>query len=207
MLNSENAINILNDISNDNDINVKLIEWNFTYWYKPPNYTIHSIAQLTAITDMLYKSKYLFEYVFFNDLDEYLFFDNNESYENIFQLISKYEEYDCIKFNMFWSHYINDTVVFNDEHNIKTISYENFNNNFNINNFTKDENVTNDDWRTKCIIKTNSNYYYLVHRPCTTYYCKKNNSIELVKLNLTEKRLDGFFHLMNITEKIRVVKK
>ena len=46
---------IFENIMNDHSITVRFIEWDFPYWYKQEGYAIHSISQLTAITDMLYR--------------------------------------------------------------------------------------------------------------------------------------------------------
>ena len=57
---------------------VTLIEWNFRYW-NPKKYKYKHHAQLGQIHHALYKyGKDNFEYMIFNDLDEYLFIPNNK---------------------------------------------------------------------------------------------------------------------------------
>ena len=187
------------------DIDVKICEWDLPYWFGRDGYVFTSVAQSTAMTDMLYKSKCQFEYVFFNDLDEYLFFDDkNLDCTNILHLLDKYNTCGVLQFNMYWATYINEKAIFynpNDE--IKTITYEDFNSDFNVSNFVKYSGVKNDSWRTKCIIKINSVFIVQVHGPIDSFYLKNKNGTTLHKLQLKNIRMDGFYHLLNIREKYR----
>ena len=70
----------LNDIKEKNkevlkkfkNININFIELNLQYWDIRVKTTPHS-AQVIAINDFLYLSKYFFDFVIFNDFDEYFY--------------------------------------------------------------------------------------------------------------------------------------
>ncbi len=71
----------INDIvpkNNNLNINAKVnfIELNMQYWDHRVKTTPHS-AQVIAINDFLYLSKYFFDFVIFNDFDEYFYLHND----------------------------------------------------------------------------------------------------------------------------------
>jgi len=73
--------NKIKEIFNYTD--VTLIEWNFRYW-NPKKYKYHHHAQLGQMHHALYKyGKDNYEYMIFNDLDEYLFIPNIKLVEYI----------------------------------------------------------------------------------------------------------------------------
>jgi len=203
LLTCPKAKEIFDELENNKNINVTLVEWNYPYWFKDEGYTIHSIAQMLALVDMLYRSKLSFPYVFFNDLDEFCFLE--DCYEGrLINIIRQHVMIDCFQFNMYWSQYLkckdNNNLSVND---FQTISYADFNEDFDINNFEKLDYFINDDWRTKCILKTSSIFGLNPHRPKPFYEKTYKNMKEKINLQLKTLCLDGFYHLANIEEKIR----
>ena len=101
---------LLNDeikkIFNYND--VTLIEWNFRYW-NPSNYKYGHHAQTSQIHHALYKfGKDNYQYMIFNDLDEYLFIPNIK----LINYIKLNPEIDSFGFKNIWSKTIDDNKNF-----------------------------------------------------------------------------------------------
>ena len=198
LMNLNEITEIIDNITNDKTIDVTLIEWPFQYW-KHINSNFMHYSQTTAITDMYYKSRYRFKYVYFNDLDEYLFFEDN-NIKTIEELINKYFNVDVFQFNMYWSKYINDAIEI-DENNNELITYDNLKNNFNSNNFQiqKISDINQKFNRSKILLRTNL-------MGCTVHkeICKLFSNNGNIKLNYNKIIIDGFYHICNIKEKTRM---
>jgi hypothetical protein len=114
---------------------------------------------------------------------------------------------------MHWASYINSDSLYDDKIDRHTISYLKFNTNFHLQNFKPQltirsvENevseVINDSWRSKCFFKPKSIDFFAVHRPVDLVFIIFEGEVTEVKLKLSMKSLDGFFHLINIEEKPR----
>ena len=193
------AKSILEYLNNDDQINVTFIEWDYKYWtgidetWK--SYTDINIchcAQITAINDMLYKSKYMFDYVLFSDLDEYLYLE-----KDINDLLNNNVDVDCFIIYMYWSKYIS-------EHNIdELISITDFTDYFNINNFNKYKtdipDVREHINRSKIIVKTSNNFINNIHKPY--FDISINNKDITLKLNTIY--IDGIYQIANLKDKYR----
>ena len=208
LLKKRNISVILSNISEDKDIEVRLIEWNYPWRWKKEGYKMCALGQISAMTDMLYRSKYQYEYVYYNDLDEFLFFDKKEDCTHIESLLDKYKDYDTFMLNMYWSDYCNKHTTINTKHNVNTITAENLVKEFSINNFKINEPANTNDWqnknRTKYIIKTCAHFALNIHRPFTRYYVSDGKEVTLIHLRLNDLRLDGFYHILNLDEKMRL---
>jgi hypothetical protein len=188
---------IIDSITNDDEISCYFIEWNYKYWFGINGINIHN-AQTTAMTDMYYKSKYKCKYVYFNDLDEFLFFDDKNIF-NIFDFLEKYNDVDVFQFNMYWSKYINNNNNIND--NNYSLSIEHFNKDFDANNFIilqlHDKNQH--QHRSKNLLKTNL-LGGGVHK---VFDCVNSNN-GIIKINHKKYIVDGFYHVCNLQEKNRI---
>jgi hypothetical protein len=199
----KNISEILDNINSDNEINCTFIEWDHKYFEYVDGRTYHS-SQCPAMFDMYYKAKHLFQYIYFNDLDEYLFFKDKDV-NNFNEFIQKYNNIDIFQFNMYWSKYIiKNMMEVNSDGNL-LISYSNFNKDFNLNNFVilEHHDETHKTQRSKMLLKTNL-FGCGVHKE--TYKISTNESEEEIYLpynNLNRLVLDGFYHITNILEKKR----
>jgi len=194
----KNIQKIIDNINTDDEIDCTFIEWNYPYW-KTVNTNFIHYAQCPAMCDMYYKSKHLFQYIYFNDLDEYLFFQDKDV-NNFNELINKYNSIDVFQFNMYWSKYVIENNKEQDSNENTLISYFNFNKSFNVNNFVildqKERSKTN---RSKILLKTNL-LGCLVHKEINKLSSNKG------KINMPYNRiiLDGFYHITNLLEKKRI---
>ena len=94
---------------------------------------------------------------------------------------------------------INDNKSFYD-----LIPYDDFINNFNIKNFEIIYVEKYKKARSKCIINTNSNYAYNIHKPATSINLIENDIMIEKKILLKEFSIDGFYHICNLKEKNRI---
>lgn len=87
---------------------VTLIEWNFRYW-NPTTYKYNHHAQMGQIHHALYKyGKQNYEYMIFNDLDEYLFIPDIKLIDHI----NNNKQIDVFGFCNTWSKTVDDTKIF-----------------------------------------------------------------------------------------------
>jgi hypothetical protein len=194
----KNIQEIIDNINNDPDIHCTFIEWDYEYLRHINGNLIH-YAQCPAMTDMYYKSKHMFQYIFFNDLDEYLFFQDKEI-NNFNELINKYNSVNVFQFNMYWAKYINNSVMECDYEGNTGISYLNFQKTFNINHFVITEQKDKEDKhiRSKILLKTNL-YGCTIHKPLSEI----SSNTEIIKIDYNSIILDGFYHITNLLEKKR----
>jgi hypothetical protein len=196
LLNLKDMNNIIDEIKKDNEIEVSFIEWNFKYWiHHKTNFL--SNAQCPAIADMFFKSKNQYKYIYFNDLDEYLFFKDT-NIKSFSEFLDKHKDIDVFQLNMYWSDYQNELLEEDG-----TISFYNFSNNFNINNFViKDEIDKNKITSCSKIILKTSHLGCGVHKEIRMLY--SNHGI--VKTEYKRLVIDGFYHIYNLKEKRRKIK-
>jgi hypothetical protein len=97
-----------------NKPNIKLIEWNYSYWNENCDFKHH--AQMGQIYHAMYKyGKNEYQYMIFNDLDEYMHIKNKK----IINLINK-NEYISIYFYNYWSKTLDNILPISFPKKIKT---------------------------------------------------------------------------------------
>ena len=80
--------------------NVTLIEWNFRYWNRGRKYKFGHHAQMGQIADAIYKyGKYNYDYMIFNDMDEYFHIENY----TIREYITNHSDVSVFGFCNIWS--------------------------------------------------------------------------------------------------------
>jgi hypothetical protein len=146
-----------NDILNENvknicdNKNIKLIQWNYHYWNdKDCDFKHH--AQLGQMHHALYKyGKNEFEYMIFNDLDEYMHINN----KRLIDLVSN-KKYDTYGFCNIWANSIDNVIP---------------------NKFPKQIQIgikSKFGYRSKCIHKTSSVNAISIHKGKKNFYSTKN---------------------------------
>jgi hypothetical protein len=161
---------------NDLNLNIYIVEWDYKYWW---NYIDlkHHHSQTMAINDSLHILKEYGNYTLYNDLDEYIILKDSN---NFIDLISKNKDIDCFIFkNRFCK--MSDSLI----------SYENFDNEFDLNRIIKG-NYWNKE-REKNLIKLKNINVMGVHQ----YYNYFNN---ILTYNL---EVSEFYHIINFIEKNR----
>lgn len=193
----KNIDKIIETIEKDESIFVNFIEWPYNYWIKFDNNLNHN-AQTPAIADMYYKSSNRFKYLYFNDLDEYLFFDDPKVL-NIQDFLKKYDNIDVFQLNMYWSKYINETIE-KDKNGMELISYSDLEKNFDVKKFIIQDNPKKNDIvnRSKILLKTNLGGCS-VHKEIRHLY--SNNGP--IKIDYKRKIINGFYHICNLKDKPR----
>jgi hypothetical protein len=192
----ENITEILHSINIDKDITCTFMEWNYDYWLNKRR-SIHN-AQSPAMTDMYYKSRYLSQYILFNDLDEYVYFEDKDV-NKFDKLISKYHGIDVFQFKMYWATYVPKNTINHD--NLK-ISYNDFIESFDIGNFVCIKNQKPKAYlqKSKILLKTNL-LGCTVHKEVAALNSDKGT------LRIPYKRIiiGGFYHIRNLIEKYRKI--
>jgi hypothetical protein len=170
--------NILNKIINLNENNAKiyLIEWDYIYMLK---YGLlkHHFSQSMAINDSLNILKNYGVYTLYNDLDEYIILDKKFN-----DLIEEYSDVDIFIFK-------NRFCKMGEE----LISYEDFDNKFDLNNIIKGNYW--DSMREKNLIKLDKINVMGVHK----YFPNFNSNLA------NEKVIGEFYHIINFKEKHREI--
>ncbi len=164
---------------NENNYMIYLIEWDYLYWWKDKeDIKKYHHAQIMSINDSLNILRNYGHYTLYNDLDEYI------EYENIFtdfnKLIEDNKMIDVFIFKNRFCKMGNDII-----------KYKDFDAKFNLNNIIQGNYY--DMYREKNIIKLNSVRIMGVHK-----YFKKFNIKELEEMNVSQ-----FFHFINYEEKHR----
>jgi len=189
-----NMTEILHNIDMDKDITCTFMEWNFPYWKIINRQRMH-MSQSPAISDMYYKSKHLYQNILFNDLDEYIYF-NDKEINRFDELLIKYKDEAIFQFNGRWSKYIVEDKMEQNVHNQRGISYLNFTNTFNMNNFV----VSGwpDARRSKILLKTN-----LLGMKIHKALSQLSSNDDILKIPYEHKVVGEFHHVHNILGKYR----
>lgn len=196
LLNLKDIGNIIDDIKKDNGIEVFFNEWNFKYWIHHNNNFL-SNAQSPAMADMFLKSKNQYKYIYFNDLDEFLFFKDT-NIKSISDLLDKHKDVDVIQFNMYWSDYRNESLEEDG-----SISFHNFSKDFDIKNFFIKDGIDKNKITncSKMLLRT-SNLGCGVHKEISVLHSNHGD----IKPKYKRIVLDGFYHIFNLKEKKRIIK-
>ena len=180
---------LIENINNLNEDNKKiyLVEWNYKYWWDINNKNNHTQnmiindkhhhAQTMAINDSLNILKNFGKYILYNDLDEYIYLDN---YNNFNDLIENNNDIDIFTFKNRFCKMGEDLI-----------KYDEFDKVFNLSKIIK-----GNFWETgreKNLIKNNNINVMGVH------YCFKQFNSE----NINEKIIGEFYHIINFKEKNR----
>jgi hypothetical protein len=87
--------------------NVTLIEWDFRYWNCRKTYKWGHHAQVGQLSDAIYRfGKDNYDYMVFNDMDEYFYIDNY----TLTEYIRKFPRIATFGFCNIWSKLINNTI-------------------------------------------------------------------------------------------------
>ena len=170
--------NIIEMIMKLNEYNVKiyLIEWNYPYWIYYTDLKHHH-AQTMAINDSLNILKNYSKYILYNDLDEYIVFDQ---YKNFNEMIIDNDDIDIFIFKNRFCRMGDDLIL-----------YEDFDKVFDISKIKKGNYW--ESGREKNIIKLKNVNVMGVH-----YVFKKFNDDKI-----NEKVISEFYHIINFKEKYR----
>ncbi len=145
--------------------NIKLLEWDFNYWNIDCDYKHH--AQLGQMHHAMYKyGKNEYNYMIFNDLDEYMYITNKKIIDYIFE-----KQKECYVFLNYWSETIDGNIPKKIPDIIRIgIKYE-----------YKD--------RSKCIYKLDNVDYINIHynKNFTNYQLDINNNMLLHFFNFTDR--------------------
>ena len=91
------------------DVEIHITEWNYKYWVHPIHLGHH--AQVMALADGLNVIKHFSEWCLFNDLDEYIFL---EGFDNFNDLVSKNPNINHFDFLAYWSKIGNEVIHYKD---------------------------------------------------------------------------------------------
>ena len=172
-----NLIENINMLNEDNK-KIYLIEWNYEYWWNKNN-NKHHHAQTMAINDSLNILKNFGKYILYNDLDEYIYLDD---YDNFNQLIQNNIDTDIFIFKNRFCKMGEDLI-----------KYDEFDIAFNLSKIIKGNFWENG--REKNLIKSNNINVMGVH------YCFKKFNTK----NINEKTIGEFYHIINFKEKNREI--
>jgi len=175
--NSTIDYNLINNIININNFNIKiyLTEWNYEYWYKYSDNLKQHHAQTMSINDSLNILKVYGKYTLYNDLDEYFILDK---YNNFNDLIDNNKDIDMFIFKNRFCKMTNNII-----------SYKNFDKEFDLSKIIKG-NYWNSQ-REKNIIKLDNIDIMGVHN--------HHNKVNKTK----DKIINEFYHIINFEEKYR----
>ncbi len=126
---------------------IKLIEWPFQYW---DNFKGRHLCQMGQVNHALYKyGKDNSHYMIFNDLDEYIYFNNNQKTLREYIIMnSKKNKHGIYLFENYWSLTLDTKVPINFPEKI-----------------LKSVNSDGENHRTKCIVKTDKINLMGIHKP------------------------------------------
>jgi len=186
------------------EIQIEFVEWDYPYWTSK-NGPFRSGAQIQSLNDAYLRSKYRFDYIYFNDLDEYLSLPCSK-FENLF-LCNK--DIDVFQFANKWSFFDAET----------SCPYKNF-----VASMIQDpleavlrftaidkDSKSNAKWnRSKCLLRTGLDLFMGVHVVHTTFKRKNigssDDQVQDLRTPINLLRIeDGFWHISNLAEKMRKV--
>lgn len=165
---------------NVNNNKIYLTEWNYIYWWKYGKNLKHHHAQTMAINDSLNILKNYSNYILYNDLDEYIVFDNK--YNNFKELINNNIDISTFIFKNRFCKMGNELI-----------KYKDFDIKFDLNNIIKGNYW--DKAREKNIINAKNINVMGVHGIFHKYNDKNKN--------INEKVISEFYHIINFEEKYR----
>ena len=157
-----------------------MTEWNYIYWWKYGKNLKHHHAQTMAINDSLNILKNYSNYILYNDLDEYIVFDNK--YNNFKELINNNIDISTFIFKNRFCKMGNELI-----------KYKDFDIKFDLNNIIKGNYW--DKAREKNIINAKNINVMGVHGIFHKYNDKNKN--------INEKVISEFYHIINFEEKYR----
>jgi len=185
------------------DVQIEFVEWDYPYWTSK-NGSFRHASQMQSLNDAYLRSKYRFEYIYFNDLDEYLALPFSK-FANIFELN---KDIDVFRFANKWSFFDTKTscpwkifVTAMIRNPLETVSRF----------VLVDEDLESGEKsnRSKCLLRTGLDLHMGVHTVFNVFYRKKiNSNNDLVQIHCTSTNLlymdDGFWHICDLAEKMRL---